>query len=227
MPASLAPDGVAIGSPPQLWPCPFPLRTEAARSERLPPWRCQPWRAERDAAADAPCRDVAQVRRTDTHTPPPEPFPPGSTKEPGFPDPGRLPSAGPASHHHAPEGPWQSGQAVTIPRLGRPGPSLDMFSRGSARPACVRLFTGGDAPHAAYRLLQQIRTTNTPVDLPDLDLYRGEWLHPHGRKLLTNRATRAPLRETNRPGFLSPGVALYRYATPVKCDRSLDGFTPT
>lgn len=46
-------------------------------------------------------------------------------------------------------------------------------------------------------------------------------------KFLTDRATRAPLRETNRPGILSPGVALYRYATPVECDRSPDGFTPT
>lgn len=168
-----------------------------------------------------PVATSRRSRRTETRTPPPEPFPPGSTKDPGFPGSGRLPSAGPISRHRAPEGQRQSKRVVTIPRLGRLGPSLDMVSRGSARPACVRFFTGGDAPHAAYRLLQQIRTTNTPVEFPRP---RPPWWG----KFLTDRATRAPSRETNRPGVLSPGVALETDTQrPPDATARSDGFTPT
>lgn len=116
--------------PRQLWPCLFPLRAEAAlvrvgsrvglvsreRAEETQPLtpRVATWR---------------RYRRTDTHAPPPEPFRPGSTKDPGFPRSGRLPSTGPVAHHRAPEGARYHGQIVTIPRLGRLGPSPDMVSR--------------------------------------------------------------------------------------------------
>lgn len=48
--------------PRQLWPCLFPLRSRGRPgSGRLPHRPCQPLASRRDAAADAPCRDVAQA----------------------------------------------------------------------------------------------------------------------------------------------------------------------
>jgi len=165
--------------PCQLWPCPVPLR------EQRPPWlgsalavALSAEASRRDAAADVPCRGVEPGLGEPKTTPtPPEPLPPGSTKDPGFPSSRRLPSKGPEAKHGTPEGAQHPDQVGAIPRLGRLGPPLDMHSRQSARPVCVRFFTGGDAPHAAYRLLQQIRATNTPLEIPDLDLVVGTMPH--------------------------------------------------
>lgn len=170
--------------------------------------------SRRDAAADAPCRDVGASTG--------EPTPAHRRQSPFRQDPPKTQTfrTRDAFHRQGPPRPTAlprdhgiTGWVVTIPRLGRRGPPLDMVSRQSARPARVRLFTGGDAPHAAYRLLQQIRTTNTPVGLPDLDLCGGENSSPIERLELPCG------RRTDR-GSSAQGLRSNRYATPVECDRS-------
>jgi hypothetical protein len=101
-----------------------------------------------------------------------------------------------------------------------------MFSRWCARPDRARLFTGEDVPHAARRLLQQIRPTNTPTELPDLDLSGADESAPIERppvSLEHGPANRARCGE-GRPSLLSSGVAVY--ATPDGNDRSLRRIYP-
>lgn len=118
-------------------------------------------------------------------------------------------------------------QTAAIPRLGHLGPPFDMHSRRSARPACARFFTGGDAPHVAYRLLQQIRATNTPVELLDLDL-AGE-----DNRTLAG-ATASPIERSDSLARAGPtgcsqprGCALTDTQHPSKATARADGFTPT
>lgn len=102
-----------------------------------------------------------------------------------------------------------------------------MFSRWYARPDRARLFTGEDVPHAARRLLQQIRPTNTPTELPDLDLSGADESAPTERPSVSlNRAPceQGSLTGEGRPSFLSSGVA--EYATPDGNDRSLRRIYP-
>jgi len=142
----------------------------------------------------------------------------------------------------APEGAQHHDQTAAIPRLGHLGPPFDMHSRRSARPACARFFTGGDAPHVAYRLLQQIRATNTPVELPDLDLGGGDnrsltgataspiersdslaragptgCSQPRGCALpIRNTRRKRPLAPTDLPRPDEPGHLLSQICTPSK-----------
>jgi hypothetical protein len=103
-----------------------------------------------------------------------------------------------------------------------------MFSRWCARPARARLFTGEDVPHAARRLLQQIRPTNTPTELPDLDLSGADESAPIERPSVS--LNRVPCEQGSlrtgegRPSLLSSGVA--EYATPGGNDRSLRRIYP-
>jgi hypothetical protein len=99
-----------------------------------------------------------------------------------------------------------------------------MFSRWCARPDRARLFTGEDVPHAARRLLQQIRPTNTPTELPDLDLTGADESAPIERPSVF--LNRAPC-EQERADRVCSAQGLRCTQHPTETTARSDGFTPT
>jgi len=183
--------------------------------------------SRRDVVAGAPCREVEQaLANRDRHPLRQSPFRQDLPKT-------QVSRARDAFHrqglaaHGAPEGAPHHEQTAAIPRLGHLGPPFDMHSRRSARPVCARFFTGGDAPHVAYRLLQQIRATNTPVELLDLDLSGGD------NRTLAG-ASASPIERSDSLARAGPtgcsqprGCALTDTQHPSKATARADGFTPT
>lgn len=98
-----------------------------------------------------------------------------------------------------------------------------MFSRWCARPARARLFTGEDVPHAARRLLQQIRPTNTPTELPDLDLSGADESAPIEQP--PSPCEQGPLR--GRADRVCSAQGLRSTQHPTETTARSDGFTPT
>lgn len=115
------------------------------------------------------------------------------------------------------EGARRLAPASTIPWLCRFGSPFDMASRVALDPPGNRLFTGADAPHAAYRLLQVKRSSNTPSS-PARPRPRGEQAHrPSG----TRSEERIPT------GLTQPrGCSLLERPTTSDGDRSPGGFDP-
>lgn len=125
------------------------------------------------------------------------PFHRGPTKDQAYQGSGCLPPTGTPRTRTHPKVSARPRDRLRSPGFCRPEPELAMFSRWCARPDRARLFTGEDVPHAARRLLQQIRPTNTPTELPDLDLSGADESAPIERppfSLRTRPCEQGPLR---------------------------------